>query len=454
MNTKSPVAAVADLLAEQLGAERVLLPGSAYDEALPIWNGAVTSRPALLVRCRWVSDVQAVVRAAREYGLPLSVRGGGHDWAGRALRDGGVVIDLSEMRSVEIDAQAEVATIAGGARAADVAAAGAPFGLAAATGTVGAVGMAGLTLGGGYGPLMANVGLALDNLIGADIVLADGQLVTADATNEPDLFWALRGGGGNFGVVTSLRIQLHPIAEVIAGLIFFPWSQAEDIWHGYVDLIADAPDELTVQTGVLTGPDGNPTLYMAPVWSGQDLADGQKWMDRLQQLGTPLMAQLAPMPYSALLGLFDAQIANGRHYEIRTRPLPALSTGAVAALLKAGEAKTSPTAGIVLHHLRGAGTRVPEGDTAFGLRREHFTVEIVAAWEPGEDAVLHRGWAAETSADLEPFALPGGYPNLLGPDDTEQIAEAYGENAARLLAVKERFDPEGVFTATPLPIAH
>ncbi|MFD3406588.1 FAD-binding oxidoreductase [Kribbella sp. NPDC058693] len=451
MNTKSPVAAVADLLAAQLGAERVLLPGPAYDDALPIWNGAVTSRPALLVRCRWVSDVQAVVRAAREHGLPLSVRGGGHDWAGRALRDGGVVVDLSEMRSVEVDAAARIATVGGGAVGADVTAAVEPHGLLAATGTVGAVGLTGLTLGGGYGPLMANVGLALDNLIGADVVLADGRLVSTDANNEPDLFWALRGGGGNFGVVTSLRIKLHPISQVIAGLIFFPWSQTEDIWDGYVDLIAEAPDDLTVQTGVLTGPDGNPTLYMAPVWSGQDLAYGQKWIDRFQQLGTPLMAQVAPMPYSALLGLFDAQIANGRHYEIKTRPLGHLTTGAVAALIKAGEAKTSPTSGIVLHHFRGAGTRVPLGETAFGLRREHFTVEIVAAWEPDEDAELHRGWAAETSADLEPFALPGGYPNLLGPDETAQIAEAYGENAERLLAVKKQFDSDGVFTATPLP---
>ncbi|MGY4769748.1 FAD-binding oxidoreductase [Kribbella sp. CWNU-51] len=453
MNTKTSAAAAAEMLAGQLDPERILLPGPAYDQALPIWNGAVTSRPALLVRCGSVADVQAAVRAAREHGLPLSVRGGGHDWAGRSLRDGGLVVDLSELRSVEIDAAAEVATIGGGARAADVTAAAAAHGLVAATGTVGAVGMTGLTLGGGYGPLMAHVGLALDNLVGADVVLADGRFVSTDASNEPDLFWALRGGGGNFGVVTSIRVQLHPISEVIAGLIFFPWSQAEDIWRGYVDLIADAPDELTVQTGVLTGPDGNPTLYMAPVWSGRDLAEGQKLMDRLQQLGTPLMAQLAPMPYGAMLGLFDEHIANGRHYAIKTRSLSSLGAGAVAALIKAGELKTSPTSGIVLHHLRGAGTRIAQDQTAFGLRQEHFAVEIVAAWEAGEDAELHRGWAADTSAALEPYALPGGYPNLLGPDEEAQIAQAYGGNTPRLLAVKKRFDPTGVFTATPLPIA-
>ena len=454
MTTKTCAAAAADTLAGQLDPARILLPGPAYDLALPIWNGAVTSRPALIVRCETVADVQAAVRAAREHGLPLSVRGGGHDWAGRSLRDGGLVVDVSELRTVEIDSPLEVATVSGGARAADVIAAAEPHGLVAATGTVGAVGMTGLTLAGGYGPLMAHVGLALDNLVAADVVLADGRLVRTDPIYEPDLFWALRGGGGNFGVVTSMRVQLHPIADVIAGLIFFPWSQAEDIWRGYVDLIAEAPDQLTVQTGVLTAPDGSPTLYMAPAWSGRDRAQGQKLIDRLQELGTPLMAQVAPMPYGAMLGLFDEHIANGRHYAIKTRSLGGLTDGAIAALIQAGEAKTSPTSGIVLHHLRGEGTRIPQSQTAFGLRQEHFTVEIVAAWEAGEDAALHRGWAAATSAALEPHALPGGYPNLLGPDETAQIAQAYGANATRLLALKQRFDPTGVFTATPLPIAH
>jgi FAD/FMN-containing dehydrogenase len=430
----------------------VAMPGdAAFIRARKIWNGAVTHEPALFALCETQADVQAAVRAARTHGLPLSVRGGGHDWAGRALRHGGLVIDLSAMRHVAVDPHSRVATVAGGATSRHVIAAAAPHGLAAVTGNCGAVGMAGLTLGGGYGPLSPRYGLALDNLLGVEIVRADGRLVAADESENVDLFWALRGGGGNFGVVTSMRVRLHPAREIEAGLILFPWSEAETVLGLYGKVMAAAPDELAVTAGVLSAPDGTPALFLAPSWSG-DAVRGKTFLAGLQRLGTPIMAQLGPMTCGDVLGMFDDHVVNGRHYEMRTRWLPDLTPSAIASLVAAGGARTSPFAAIVLHHLHGAATRIPEHATAFAMRRAHFMVEAIAAWEPSaRDDTAHRQWARDLSQALAPEALPGGYANFLRPEEHDQIAHAYGGNAIRLREIKRRLDPDGVFTAIPLP---
>jgi FAD/FMN-containing dehydrogenase len=449
MTTSDLVGAAAHELSQRIDPARVLLP-SATDGARWIWNAAVEHRPALIVRAASPRDVQEAVHVARDHGIPLSVLGGGHDWAGRALRDGGLVIDLSGMRTVAVDASARVATVGGGATAGEVMAVAAPYGLVAVAGNVGGVGMTGLTLGGGYGPLNGRFGLASDNLLGAEVVLADGRVVTADATHEPELFWALRGGGGNFGVVTSIRLRLHPVARLIGGLIMFPWSQAPAVLRGLREVLATAPDELTVQGGLLPGQDGNPTAYLAPVWSG-DLAAGEHAVDTLTKLGTPLAMQVAPMTYRDLLGLFDAHIVGGLHWSIRTRTVAAYTPAVIEALVEAGDSRTSPLTGIPVHHFHGASTRIASDETAFANRSEHLVVEIVAGWEPG-DGALHRAWADKVSAALAPHALPGGYPNLLGPDDHEQIANAHGDNAVRLRAAKAHYDPDGVFTAIPLPL--
>jgi FAD/FMN-containing dehydrogenase len=321
------------------------------------------------------------------------------------------------------------------------------------TGTVGAVGMVGLTLGGGYGPLIGRYGLALDNLVGAELVLADGRLVTADAVENAELFWALRGGGGNFGIVTAMRLRLHPIRMLLSGLILFPWSEAEAVLRGYAKAVASAPDELAVAAGVLPGPDGGPVLFLAPTWSGSP-AEGKAVMTGLQHLGTPLLVRVGPMTYGDMLGMFDAHVVNGRHYAIQTRWVPELTPQVVSALIAGGRNRSSSFSGIVLHHFHGAATRVALEATAFGIRREHFLVEIIAAWEPedGVTGAIHRQWAQTLSQDLAPAALPGGYPNLLGPDERDQIALAYGRNIDRLQGVKRRFDPDGMLTsATALP---
>jgi hypothetical protein len=425
-----------------------------YARARRLWNGAVDHYPALFAMCESVDDVQAAVRAARAHDLPLSVRGGGHDWAGRALRHSGLVIDLSEMRRVSVDPRLQVATVEGGVRATNVIAAAAPYGLVAVTGTVGAVGMAGLTLGGGYGPLSSRYGLALDNLLGAEIVLADGQRTAADASENSDLLWALRGGGGNFGVVTSMRIRLHPLRELLTGLILFPWSEAVTVLRGYADAVASAPDELSVMAGVLSGPDGKPALFLAPTWSGEPV-QGEQVIAGLKRLGTAMLAQIGPMTCGDMLGMFDAHVVNGRHYAIQTRWLAELTPDVVESLVAAGDSTTSPFSAIALHHFQGAAARVSADATAFGLRDKHFLLEIIAAWEPAseDEANIHRRWARNLCQTLAPAALPGGYANLLGPNEHDQIASAFGGNITRLRALKRRFDPDNVFSSAIPPKA-
>jgi FAD/FMN-containing dehydrogenase len=452
MAALSGLAAAHDLRRVMQG--KLALPGdAAYSRGRRLFNGAVDRHPAVIAICETMEDARAALRAGRAHNLPLSVRGGGHDWAGRALRQDGLVIDLSAMRRVSVDAGARLAVVEGGATAADVIAAAEPHGLVAVTGAVGSVGMAGLTLGGGYGPLNARHGLALDNLVSAEVVLGDGKTVIADTMKNAELFWALRGGGGNFGVVTSLSIRLHPLDEILAGLILFPAHEAAAVLAGYGEMLAEAPDELSILAGIVSGPDGTPAVFLAPSWSGASSA-GEAVMVALQRLGHPIMAMIQPMAYGRMLGLFDAQAVGGRHYEMETRWLPELSAEAIAVLVEGGDARTSPYSAIVLHHFHGAAARVPLDATALGPRRRHFMVEIIACWDAGEArlAARHRRWAENLSAALAPSALPGGYPNLLGPEQRDRAALGYGYKIVRLQRAKQRFDPDNVFnSATPLP---
>jgi FAD/FMN-containing dehydrogenase len=291
-------------------------------------------------------------------------------------------------------------------------------------------------------------------LLGAEIVLADGRCVTSGPDAEPELYWALRGGGGNFGVVTSLRVRLHPARHMLAGSIIYDWNEVGAVLRRSAAFAATAPDELGVSTGVMSGPDGKPVIMVVPLWNGER-HQGERAMEGLQAFGTPLSAQVGPATYSDLLAQFDAWVEalDGHHWEIRTRSLPALTADATEAIIAAKARAPSPHCSIFWHHFHGAATRMAPEGAAFGLRREHIMVEIVAGRKPdGDDAAAHRRWAQDLWQSLAPFALPGGYANLLGPDDREQAAEAYGGNAARLQAVKRRFDPDGVFaSAIPLP---
>ncbi|MCZ7436431.1 FAD-dependent oxidoreductase [Micromonospora sp. WMMC241] len=455
MTSAPDVPHAADLLREVLG-HRLLTPADAgFPDAVRLWNGAPGATPALVARVRDADEVALAVRVARRCHLPLSARAGGHDWAGRALREGGLVVDLTALRRVDLDPGTGVVTVGGGATAADVLAALRPYDRVVPTGVVRAVGMAGLTLAGGYGPLCGRFGLALDNLLGAEVVLADGRRVTADPHHERELYWALRGGGGKLGMVTALRYRTHRLTTVLAGMLLFPPGQAGAVLRGYGATVRDAPDELTVMAGFLPGPAGEPVVFLAPFHTG-DPAAGEAAVDRLRALGTPLVDQVAPLAYEDALRLFDGGMADGNHYLLRTRWLARVDEPVVAVLTAAAAAVSSPWSAIALHHFHGAAARVGLAETAFGLRGDHLLAEIIAVWTPGDDPAPHRAWAERTSGALAPHALPGGYPNLLAPEETDRVRLAYGPNWDRLCRATRRYDPHRVFSAVPTlpPASH
>ena len=427
-------------------------PGSrGFAQTTRLRNGAVERKPALVAACSETNRVRTALLAARAAGLPVSVRNGGQDWVGRALRDGGLVLDLSPMRQCSVNVEAVEATIAGGVTVADLNAAAGQHALAAVIGNDGAVSMAGLLLGGGYGPLMTRFGVASDSLIFAELELADGAVSRCDATHNDDLYWVVKGGGGNFGVVTAMRIRLHRAGQVMSGSIAFPWGDAPAVLERFSGLMQSAPDELAGAVVLAVGPGGNPLVVVTPTWSG-DPERGRQIVSEIESFGTPTFSKIVPMAAADLLTLTDGKPVSGRGYEVATRWLSDLPPDVVSTLLAAYDHRTSPFSSIILHHFHGAATRIAPGATVFGMRQPHFTALIYAAWEPANgDATTHRRWAENLSSKLSRWALPGGYANLLDDDAREQVRPAFGPNAQRLLSLKGRFDPGNVFSAIPLP---
>ncbi|MBB5464211.1 hypothetical protein OKW30_006799 [Paraburkholderia sp. Clong3] len=415
------------------------------------WNGALCPRPLLLARCDTTEKVSRALRVTNDAHVPISIYNGGQDWAGRSLREGTVILDISRMAKLAIDADSREVMIGGGVTAAQLNQAAGEHGLAAVIGNDGAVSMTGLVLGGGYGPLMTRFGLACDSLLSAEVVLPDGRIVVCDAERNADLFWALRGGGGNFGVVTAMRLRLYDPGTVLSGTIVFPLADARAVLARFADVASQAPANLFASAVLSPVPDGKPVVVFSMVWSGE-VATGEAILARVGSVGTPLLVKAVPMPASSLLSLTDGKLAQGRGYEVATRWFDALGPATIDALVSAFEARTSPLTSIIIHHCHGAATDVAPEDTAFGMRKPHFTALIYATWTPErDDAEPHRAWAHRLNAALSPTALPGGYANLLPDTSAEQIACAYGPNAARLASVKEQFNPSGVLKAIPLP---
>ena len=434
---------------------RLSMPGDErYAAATAIWAKPVGRMPRAVVHCRTPEDVQLAVRAARDSDLLLSVRGGGHDWAGRALCDG-IVIDLSGMRGVVIGSDVCHARILGGARAADVLAVTDPLGLAVVTGSCSAVGLSGLTLGGGCGPLIGRFGLSLDNLIAAEVVLADARVVLARHGEEEDLLWALRGGGGNFGVVTSMHHRLHNLPSVRSGVLLFPFTEAKAALEGCVEIAASAPEDLTVQLGLAIGPDGAPVVMIVPTWCGLP-EKGEARLAPFLKLGTVLAGALETTSYGASLTAIDAFVVNGQRAFMETCWLPALDSGSIEVFIQAMETAVSPGCAILTHEFKGFASRVPVEAAALGLRRDHVLVEILAGFVDRSDKLeerRHQKWVHATLQAFEAMALPGGYPNLLPPSDTYRAAKSYGRNAARLVKAKRHYDPDNIFrSAIPLPV--
>jgi hypothetical protein len=433
---------------------RISRPGDdGYAAATAIWAKPVGCMPRAVIHCQTPQDVQSAIRAARMCDLALSVRGGGHDWAGRALCNG-IVIDLRGMNHVDVNRGNCTATIGGGARASDVLRATDPLGLAAVTGSVGAVGMAGLTLGGGYGPLSGRFGLALDNLLAAEVVLGDGRIVTAKHDREKELFWALRGGGGNFGVVTAMQLRLHDVPSVRSGMLVYASSEAKAVLGHCAEIAASMPEELSLQLGFISGPDGVPVVFIVPTWCGRP-EDGEARIAPFLELGRLLAGAVEATSYGASLAAFDAYIANGQRTFMETCWLPALDSGSIDVFIEAMETAVSPGCAVFTHEFKGAASRVPQEATAFGLRRDHVLIEILATFPDRSDKLeehRHRRWARATLAAFDAMALPGGYPNMLAGGDADRATKSYGRNAARLIKAKRHYDSDNVFrSAISLP---
>jgi FAD/FMN-containing dehydrogenase len=435
----------------------LLTPGDAgYDEARRVWNGAIDRHPALIARCANVADVVAALRHARERGLVVAVRGGGHGVAGLAVCDDGVVIDLSAMRGIAVDPATRTARAQAGVLWGELDAATQEHGLATVGGIVTHTGIAGLTLGGGIGWLMRRYGATVDNLLAAEVVTADGDVVRASAEEEPELFWGLRGGGGNFGIVTSFEYRLHALGPtVLGGPIFHALEDGPEVLRFYRDYIAEAPDELTTIVMLRQAPalplvpaelHGRPVVMVTACYAGP-VERGEQVLAPLRRFGRPLVDAVGPCPYVELQSVFNAGVPHGWHYYWKSWELPPLQDAAIDTLVEQARRITSPRSYVIVFQLGGALARVGEHDTAFGQRDAAHDVNINAVWLPGDAARdEHVRWARECYAALEPFATGRTYVNFLADEGQQRVRAAYGEERyARLVALKRVHDPDNVF---------
>jgi FAD/FMN-containing dehydrogenase len=419
-----------------------------YETARRVWNGMIDRRPALVARCTSVADVQAALAFARAEGLPVAVRGGGHNAAGLSASEGGVVIDLKLMNQVELDPQARTARAGGGATWGQFDAATHAHGLATTGGAISTTGIGGLTLGGGIGWLMRRYGLACDGLISAEVVTADGQVITASADADADLLWALRGGGGNFGVVTSLTFQLHPLTEVLGGLLVHPAERGRDLLRFYRETTSQAPDEMTLFCGLMTSPDGMPISALVTCHSG-DTEQAERDMEPVRAFGPPLADQVARMPYTAQQAMLDEGFPSGLQVYWKSHFLTGLDDAAIDILVDHFGRITSPLSAILVEHLGGAVARVGSDETAFRHRNAPYNLAVITRWSDPAEADRHIGWTRELFDAMRPYA-EGVYVNYLSADEEpDRVIAAYGaETYARLAELKATYDPGNVFAAT------
>jgi FAD/FMN-containing dehydrogenase len=460
MATQTPMSETRTIDVERLRAGirgPVILPDDpGYDDARAVWNGAIDRRPACIVRCTGVADVVAAVRFARERELPLAVRSGGHGVAGHAVCDGGVVVDLSPMRGIRVDPAARTARAEAGVLWGELDRETQLHGLATVGGIVTHTGIAGLTLGGGIGWLMRKHGATVDNLVSVDLVTADGATVTAGENEHPDLFWGVRGGGGNFGIATSFEYRLHPVGPIVlAGPIFHPFEDAREVLRFYREFAAAAPDELTTIFELSAAPPapflpeelhGKPIVMVGACYAGSP-EEGAKVVRPLKEFGRPIVDFLEPKPYTALQSMFDPFVPHGWHRYWKSVELPPLTDGAIDTLVEQASAITSPRSYCIVFQLGGALARVGEDETAFGQRDAAHNVNVNAVWtEDDPDGEQHVSWAREFFSALQPHARGRVYVNFLGDEGSDRVRQAYGERRyERLVGLKRTYDPANVF---------
>jgi FAD/FMN-containing dehydrogenase len=415
-----------------------------YEQARQVHNGLIDKRPALIARCRTVPDIVDAVTIGREQATEISVRGGGHNVAGLAVTNGGLMIDLAPMKGIRIDPRRRTIWAQAGVTWKELNRAAACHGLATTGGVVSSTGIAGLTLGGGEGWLMGKYGLTVDNLLAAEVVTADGQAVLASAEHHPDLFWALRGGGGNFGVVTSFEYQAHPVATVYGGMIAHPASRAREVFAFYHELTLAAPDELTVYMSLFANAPGDITVAMVACHCG-DAASAEADLKPLRQFGPPAADLIQPMPYPVINTLSDGGYPKGAFNYWKSAFLSDLSDAAIEVMVDAMHRCPSPMSGLGIVPYLGAVARVEVAATAFAHRAPGYSLLIVSQWADQRETEQNIAWAKETFEALRPHMTGRSYVNNLIAEDGRKVHEVWGANYQRLVTVKRRYDPGNVF---------
>ena len=458
MTTATPAAATTDLerLRESFRGPLIDPDDEGYDAARAIWNGAIDRRPACVARCTGVADVVAAVRFARERDLLVAVRSGGHGVGGHAVCDGGLVIDLSPMKGIRVDPPARTARAEAGVLWGELDRETQLHGLATVGGIVTHTGIAGLTLGGGIGWLTRKHGATVDNLLSVDLVTAEGEILTANWDENPDLFWGVRGGGGNFGVVTSFEYRLHPVGPIVlAGPIFYPFEDAPEVLRFYREFIATAPDELTTIFELSVAPPlpflpeevhGKPIVMVGACYAGSP-DEGAEVVRPLRQFGRPIADLLEPKPYTALQSMFDPLVPHGWHRYWKSVELPPLTDAAIDTLIEHAAAFTSPRSYCIVFQLGGALARAGEDETAFSQRDATHNVNINAVWTDDDpDGERHVAWARDFFSAMEPHAGRRVYVNFLGDEGAARVRQAYGDRQyERLVALKRAYDPTNFF---------
>ena len=447
MEADGPInAAHLETLRQSFQGELIQSGHDGYDAARRVWNGNIDRRPALIARCTGASDVQRAVEFARLHDLRVSVRGGGHSAPGYGTNDGGLVIDMSPMKDIRVDPQSRTVRAEGGVLWSELDRATQAFGLATTGGTVSSTGIAGLTLGGGLGWLMGKHGLTVDNLLSADVVTADGVFRRANATDNPDLFWALRGGGGNFGVVTSFEYRLHPVTQVLGGLVLYPLEQATDVLRFYRDFCPSLPDEAEAFAALLTAPQGMPVVAMLLGYNGP-LEDGEQILGPARRFGKPLADLVGPVPYTARQTMLDAPNAeHGLHRYWRSAFTEQISDELIDAAVEGAAGFTSPLSALIFFYMHGAATRPLPTETAFAARRAQWDFDAIGQWSDAATSDQHVAWVRALWTRVEPHLLGKVYINHLSADDRpETVRASFGENYARLRQIKAMYDPTNSF---------
>jgi len=437
--------ALIDAFAKDFQGQVILLEDAGYDKARQIWNASIDKHPGLIARCAGVADVVHAVKFARGSDLLIAVRGGGHNVAGRALCDNGLVIDLSAMKGVFVDPDRRSVRAQAGATLGEVDRETHLHNLAVPFGVVSRTGIAGLTLGGGVGWLVRKYGLTCDNVLSCEVVTAEGEVVTADEETNADLFWGLRGGGGNFGIVTSFLYRAHPVSVVLGGPILYTRDQAGDVLRHYRAFMTTAPEELTAYAGLISTPDGAPAVAVVVCYCG-DLAEGERVIRPLRGFGSPFMDAVQPLPFPAMQKLFDDAFPDRTYNYWRSSFLKALSDEAIDLIVEHGNRAGSPLSGVVLEFYGGAAGRVAPSDTAFAQRQAEYNVGITAQWTEAAEGDQHIGWVRALWDALVPHSSGGYLLNFLGDDNPEAIRGAFGTNHGRLVELKTKYDPTNFFS--------